>query len=175
MPGRWLSRGARHVEGHDLFLGDPGERRRGLARQRARPVEPHDPAGLAHHLGELRGERGAARDPAAREDQRGVAVAHVQFGALAVAFAQRLVERVGPGDPAVLGAPAARAPAARLEPHGQRRVECRPVHAGLPAGDDLLKHAREYIAGPGAGRCQKASGRALVGARPGSTVSVRHA
>lgn len=70
------------------------------------------------------------------ENEGAVGVTHVPSGSLRIAARGRFAQAVASRDRAVLGAPAARAPAAGRKPECMCGIQRSPVHAALPAGND---------------------------------------
>ena len=122
------------TEPADGRVAQPADGRLGpcIAREADHAPRPSGP----RRLGD--GEPGAAGRPVAQQDEGGVGIADVPGGALGVGRERRLGQGIVLVDRAVLGAPAARAPAAAGEAEGQRDIERGAVNPALAARDDGL-------------------------------------
>jgi hypothetical protein len=122
-----------HVERADPVAREP----RPEPRRLDAAFERHDEHRLAVALARKpHGEQRSAFERAADEHQRAVGVAHVPGGALRVACRGRLAQAVARRNRAVLGTPAARAPAAGRKAERTRDIQRGAVHAALAAGND---------------------------------------
>ena len=79
---------------------------------------------------------------ARHQDQGGVGIADVKAGALFAPTDGAFIKGVAPGDKAVFGQAALGRPAAAGHFRPKRRIQRRPIDAGLAAGYDFFKEGR---------------------------------
>lgn len=87
---------------------------------------------------QIASEQAAAFEPAPVNDQRGISVQNIAFGALAVAAGFGLQQLVASIQNAISCPSACRAPASMRNLAGNGEIQRRPVYAGLAAGEDAL-------------------------------------
>ena len=87
---------------------------------------------------QIASEQAATFDPVPVNDQCGISVQHIAFGALAITAGFGLQQLVASIQYAISGPSACRAPAAVRNLPGNGEIKRRPVYAGLAAGEDEL-------------------------------------
>ncbi len=87
---------------------------------------------------QIASEQAATFEPVPVNDQCGISLQYIAFGALAITPGFGLHQLVASIQYAISGASACRAPAAVRNLSGNGEIQRRPVYTGLAAGDDAL-------------------------------------